>query len=347
MNKSGFLLKKFLLYIIVSAFFLFLIFSYVVVWMPNVRLSGGERKVVLIPSGTDYRGVLDILKQDSVLRHPVTFDLLARRKHYPEFIHPGRYLFRQGMNNNMMINMLRGGFQQPVKVTIHNIRTKEQLAGLVAKRLELDSADLIHLLNDTAFVARFGMDTANVISLFIPDTYEFYWNIPAEHFVEKMYREYKKFWNRQRLKAAANIGLTPPEVITLASIVQEEVIHADEMPQIAGVYLNRLKKGIRLQADPTIKFALHDFDRRRIITKDLNIDSPYNTYKYAGLPPGPIRIPSKAAIDAVLHAEKSKYLYFCAKDDFSGYHYFSKTLTEHNHYARKYRRALNKKRIYR
>ncbi len=340
-------MKKYLYIIGPAVFFLAFVFLYVVAWMPNVSLRKGEKRVVLIPSGADYTQVLDILKADSVLRYPATFDFLARRKHYPKFIHPGRYLFRPGMSNNEMVNMLRGGFQQPVRVTIHNIRTKEQLAGVVGRKLELDSAALVQLLNDTAFVAGFGMDTATVISLFIPDTYEFYWNIPAERFVKKMYREYKKFWNKKRLEEAEQTGLTPVEVITLASIVQEEAIHPDEMPRIAGVYLNRLKKGIRLQADPTIKFALRDFQRRRIITKDLQIDSPYNTYKYAGLPPGPIRIPSKAAIDAVLHAEKNGYLYFCAKDDFSGYHYFSKTLSQHNRYARKYRRALNKRRIYR
>ena len=335
------------LYVGIVLFILAFAIFYSIVWMPNVRLPKGEVKIILIPSGIDYRGVLNILSQDSVLRHPATFDMLARRKHYPGFIHPGRYLFRAGMSNNTMINMLRGGFQQPVKVTLHNIRTKEQLAGIVSRKLELDSAELVRLLSDATFVAGFGMDTATVISLFIPDTYEFYWNIPAERFVQRMYREYNRFWNKQRLKEAEQIGLTPVEVTTLASIVQEEVLHQDEMPKIAGVYLNRLKKGIRLQADPTIKFALRDFDRRRIITRDLHIKSPYNTYKYAGLPPGPIRIPSKEAIDAVLHAEKSSYLYFCAKDDFSGYHYFSKTLAEHNRYARKYRRVLNKKRIYR
>jgi len=340
-------LKKYLYIIGTALFFLAFALFYVITWMPNANIPKGEDKVVVLPSGVDYERVFDILKKDTILRYPFTFDFLARRKHYPKFIHPGRYLFRGGMSNNEMVNMLRGGFQQPVRVTIHNIRTREQLAGVVAHKLELDSADLVRLLSDSAFVAALGMDTSAVISLFIPDTYEFYWNISAERFVKKMYREYKKFWNKKRLEKAEQLGLTPVEVITLASIVQEEALHKDEMSRIAGVYLNRLKKGIHLQADPTIKYALRDFDRRRIITKDLQYDSPYNTYKYAGLPPGPIRIPSKEAIDAVLHAEKHPYLYFCAKDDFSGYHYFSRTLSEHNRYAWKYRRALNKKRIYR
>ncbi len=318
-----------------------------VLWMPNVSFQKGKSQVVIIPSGTDFRGVMDILARDSILRHPGTFKLLARQKHYQKAIRPGRYIVRGGMNNSKLINMLRAGLQQPVNVIIHNIRTKEQLAGVVSHQLEVDSAGLVHLLSNPSFVAGYGMDTATVIALFIPDTYQFYWNTPAERFVKRMYSEYKKFWSRGRLEAAQRLGLTPMKVMTLASIVEEESSHTDEMPEIAGVYLNRLNKGIRLQADPTIKFVLHDFDRQRIITKDLKIDSPYNTYRHAGLPPGPIRIPSKTSIEAVLHAERHPYIYFCAKADFSGYHHFSRTLAEHNRYARTYRRALNKKRIYR
>jgi UPF0755 protein len=291
--------------------------------------------------------LLVILQRDTLLCRPATFVWLARRKRLPSHIHPGRYLIRRGMNNNTLINMLRGGFQDAVRVTFHNIQTVEELAGVVGRQLELDSAELVDLLKDSAFVAGYGFDTNTVISMFLPDTYEFYWNTSAKKFMRRMYREYKKFWNDRRRGEAEALGLTPEEVSTLASIVQEEVIHDDEMPRVAGVYLNRLRRGMRLQADPTVKFALREAGRKRILKKDLHIDSPYNTYRYAGLPPGPICMPSKEALEAVLHAEKNNYLYFCAKDDFSGYHNFARTLSEHNRNARLYRRALNKNRIYR
>ncbi len=340
------MLKKIIL-VFVFLIVLALAAWYVVVRMPNVCVEEGAQKEIFVPTGTDFDSLLVILEKDSVLCHPATFVFLARRKHLPTHVNPGHYVIRSGMNNNSLIIMLRGGFQDAVRVTFHNIRTLEQLAGVLGHQLEPDSASFIAVMKDSAFIAQYGFDTATVIALFLPDTYDFYWNTSPRRFVKKMYREYKRFWNDDRQHKAEELGLTPLEVSILASIVQEEVLHDDEMPRVAGVYLNRLKKGMRLQADPTVMFAVNQEGRRRVLKKDLHIDSPYNTYRYAGLPPGPIRMPSKAAIDAVLNAEQHHYLYFCAKDDFSGYHNFARTLSEHNRNARLYRRALNKKRIYR
>ncbi len=340
------MLKK-IIYVLLFLSFLAVAAWYAVVRMPNVCVAENQQKELFVPTGTDYDSLLVILERDSVLCRSSTFLLLARRKHLPTHVHPGHYVIRAGMNNNELINMLRGGFQDAVRVTLHNIHTLEELAGVVAQQLEPDSLAFLALLKDSAFIAGYGFDTNTVIALFLPDTYEFYWTTSPQRFVRKMYREYKHFWDDDRRSRAEALGLTPVEVTTLASIVQEEVIHDDEMPRVAGVYLNRLRKGMRLQADPTVKFALKEVGRKRILKKDLHINSPYNTYRYAGLPPGPIRMPSKAAIDAVLNAEQHKYIYFCAKDDFSGYHNFARTLSEHNRNARLYRRALNKKRIYR
>ncbi len=340
------MLKKIIYVLLLLAILAFAAW-YVVVRMPNVCVEEGGQKELFIPTGTDYDSLLVILQKDSILCHPATFRLLARRKHLPTHVNPGHYVIRSGMNNNRLIIMLRGGFQDAVRVTFHNIRTLAQLAGVLGRQLEPDSASFLAVLKDSAFIAQYGFDTATVIALFLPDTYDFYWNTSPRRFVKKMYREYKRFWNEERKQKARELGLTPLEVSVLASIVQEEVLHDDEMPRVAGVYLNRLRKGMRLQADPTVKFALQQEGRKRILKKDLHVDSPYNTYRYAGLPPGPIRMPSKAAIDAVLNAEKNSYLYFCARDDFSGYHNFARTLSEHNRNARLYRRALNKKKIYR
>ena len=247
------------------------------------------------------------------------------------------YILTDGMTNQKLINMLRMGYQTPVKVVFNNIRTVEQLAGRISEQIEADSLAIITAINDNPDVDA---------TTFIPNTYEFYWNVDAVDFVEKMVTEHKRFWNETRLKKANALKLTPHQVSVLASIIDKETTKTSEMPRIAGVYLNRLRQHWPLQADPTLVFALGDYNIRRVLDVHKNIDSPYNTYKYAGLPPGPICIPSIAAIDAVLNAEKHKYFYFCAKDDLSGYHVFAKTITEHNKNAEKYRRALNKNKIY-
>jgi UPF0755 protein len=272
---------------------------------------------------------------------------VAEKKKYPKLVKPGKYVIDRFLNYNQLINILRGGKQTPVKITFNNVRTLNELAGRIGGQIEADSAEIVSFFSDPENYSKDGFKQEDVISVFIPDTYEFYWNTGAAKLYNRMLREYRKFWNRERLNKCGDIGFTPVEVSTLASIIDEEALKPDEKPRIAGVYLNRLKRGIPLQADPTIKFAINNFTVNRILFKHLETDSPYNTYRHAGLPPGPIGCPSVNGIDAVLNAEKHDYLYFAAKADFSGYHNFSRTLSEHNRYANQYQRELNKRRIYR
>lgn len=314
-------------------------------YIPNVKVK--KTYYLEIPTGSSYIDVVTILKEKNVLINIETFEWVASRKNYSKHIHPGRYKLKNRMSNNELINVLRAGLQSPVNLTFNNIRTVSQLGDIISKQIEADADTIKKILSDDKFLSNYGFDKRSAIGMFIPNTYEFWWNTDAMSFYERMYREYERFWNRERDIKAKEIGLSRNEVITLASIIEEESVMSDERAKIAGVYINRLNKGIRLQADPTVKFALGNFTLRRILKHHLTIDSPYNTYKYAGLPPGPIRIPSINSIDAVLNYEKNNYLYFCAKDDFSGYHVFAKTLTEHNQNARLYQRALNRHRILR
>jgi len=272
---------------------------------------------------------------------------VAEKKRYDRQVKPGRYKIMDGVSNNTLVNMLRSGNQDPVMLVFNNIDRLDQLAGRVSDYLEGDSAEFATFLTTGETAGRYGFDQATFPSMFIPNTYEFYWNTTPEEFTERMKEEYELFWKGERDRKAGRLEMTRAEVTTLASIVDKETLHDDENSRIAGVYINRLEKGIPLQADPTVKFALNDITRKRILNADKNIDSPYNTYRFKGLPPGPISIPSISAIDGVLNYEEHKYLYFCAKPDFSGYHAFSRTLAQHNRNAREYQKALNRNRIYR
>jgi UPF0755 protein len=251
-----------------------------------------------------------------------------------------------GLSNNSLVNMLRSGLQTPVNVTFNNIRTLDELAGKIGRQIEADSASLASFFNDETNFSPDGFDRNTLISVFIPDTYHLYWSVDARGFYRRMLKEYRDFWNDERTALAASKGLTPAEASVLASIVDEEASKEDEKPRIAGLYINRLRLGMPLQADPTVKFAVNDFSLRRILNKHLEVDSPYNTYKYTGLPPGPIRCPSRSGLESVLNAEEHEYLFMVAKPDRSGYHHFSRTLAEHNSYAAVYRRELNRRRIY-
>lgn len=302
---------------------------------------------IYIPTNANYEKVKNILLTNDYLLDSTSFDWVAEKKKYKNQIKPGRYKLSKGMSNNELINLLRSGEQTPVRLNFGKVRTKDSFAGKIAKQIEADSAKLVELLNDETYLKKFDKNRYTALCLFIPNTYEFYWNTSAKKFIERMGKEQKLFWNKKRLEKAKKINLSTDEIYTLASIVEEETIKNDEKPTIAGVYLNRLKENMRLQADPTVKFAIGDFFVQRILNKHLEHNSPYNTYKNSGLPPGPICIPSIKSIDAVLDYEDHNYLYFCAKDDFSGYHVFAKTLLQHNQNARKYRKALNKKQIYR
>lgn len=320
--------------------------SYQRIYKPNVILVKAKTAFVYIPTGSTLEDVVSILYEKNYLINRNSFEWLAEKKNYRNNIYPGRYKIKNGMSNNKLIDLLRSGKQEPVKVVFNSVRTKEQLAGKIAKQIEADSVSIMRMLKNSSFTEKFGLNTATISCIFLPNTYEFWWNTSAEKFIEKMHSEYKKFWNEQRLSKAAKLNLTPEDVVTIASIVDEETYKDGEMDDIAGVYINRLRKRMPLQADPTIKYALGDFGIKRIIKKQLEIDSPYNTYKYYGLPPGPISIPSIEAIDAVLNYKEHNYLYFCANADFSGYHVFAKTLEQHNVNARAYQRALNKEKIY-
>ena len=302
--------------------------------------------ILIVPQDATFDQVIDSLKVRDVLISLRAFTWVANKKEYPGHIRPGYYLLEKGMNNNNLVNMLRIGKQHPVKVTFNNIRFKGQFAEHISKYIAADSAEIMKLFSDTALIHEFGFTPETFKAMFIPNTYEIYWTTTPENFARRMKVEYENFWNQSRREKAAAIGLSPVQVSILASIVQEETVKKDEKPIVAGVYINRLKRGIPLQADPTIKYVIGDFSIQRVLNSYLEVDSPYNTYKYAGLPPGPINFPEVSSIDAVLNYKKSNYLFMCAKDDFSGYHNFSSTLEEHNRNAEKYRMALNENNIF-
>ena len=312
---------------------------------PNVKTAGGKDVELFIPTGADYGQVQNLITNAGFLVNEKSFNWIAQKKEYSENIHPGRYIVKDGMSNNRLVNMLRGGLQSPVKVTFNNMRNVDQLAGRIASQIEADSSSIASLLHNQEYISQLGFNKYTIPALFLPDTYEFYWNTDAEGYVNRMFQEYNKFWNEERKQQAQSKGLTPVQVSTLASIVNKETNMSDEMPRVAGVYLNRLKSNWLLQADPTLIFAWNDYSIRRVLDYHKQIDSPYNTYKHQGLPPGPICIPSIAAVKAVLNAEDHHYYYFCAKEDFSGYHNFAKTLDEHNRNAARYQQALNQRGI--
>src|SRR5690606_38058830 len=298
-----------------------------------------------IYSHWDFEDVMTSIGELKAIEDTAAFRWAAVKMDYPNRVKPGKYKLEPGMNNRTLINRLGGGLQEPVKLRFENVRLKENLASVLAKQLEPDSIAFVNLLNDDSLAVRFGFDNENFLSMFVPNTYEFYWNTTTERFAERMHDEYQKFWTDERRRKAAAINLDPQEVAVLASIVKGEALHTDEMSTIAGIYLNMLLKRMLLQADRTVIFANNDFTLRRVLYRHLRTDSPYNTCLYRGLPPGPIMMPSIASIDAVLNYQHHNYIYMCAKDDFSGYHNFAVTQAEHNINARKFQQALNERNI--
>ncbi len=327
-----------------GAFFAHRYYNYI--YAPNVAVAEGET-YMYIPTGSDYTDVLDSLTAAALLIDETSFRWVAEQKDYAERVKPGRYRITDGMSNNELVNMLRSGRQSAVNVTFNNVRTLPDLAAKLATIIEADSLQLIQAFTDSELIASYGFDSHTFACMFLPNTYEFYWNTSARQFTDRMKQEYDVFWTEERIAKAkeSEYPMTQVQVSILASIVEQETRMNDEKPRVAGVYINRLKKGMLLQADPTVIFAANDFSIQRVLFSHLEIDSPYNTYKYQGLPPGPICIPSVTSIEAVLDYEKHEYLYFCAKDDFSGYHSFAKTLQQHNANARKFHRALNQRQI--
>lgn len=316
-------------------------------YSPNVNTQNKEHVYILIPTGSSYTDVLEIMESSQLINDFNSFKWSASRMGYPYSIKPGRFRIKDGMSNRELVTMLRAGLQTPVRVTFTGFRTPQQLAQRISSQIEADSAEIVNAFNSKEIATQYGFSQETFIAMFIPNTYEFFWNTGTKGFFDRMKREYEAFWNDERQRKANEIGLSRVQVSTLASIVEEETVRVDERPRVAGVFMNRLNKNMALQADPTIKFALGDFTIRRILTRHLQVESPYNTYKYRGLPPGPINSPSISSINAVLNYEKHQYIYFCAKPDYSGYHAFARTLAEHNRNARAYQQFLNRERIFR
>ncbi len=318
---------------------------YLRITKPVISLHGKKTTYFYIKTGSTFRAVKDSLVKKEYLTDPGSFEWLSMRKHYNRLVKPGRYRLINGMRNNALVNLLRSGKQEPVRIVIQNLRTSEDLAGKIGRQLEVDSVQLCKLFHDAAYLARFHLSPSTLLVLFIPDTYDFFWNTSGDQLFKRMQDEYNHFWDPYRKHLADSLRLTVEEVVTLASIVEKESNKNQEKPSIAGVYLNRLKKQIPLQADPTVIFAWNDYRIKRVLKAHTEIISPYNTYLHAGLPPGPICLPSVASVDAVLHAANHSFYYFCAKEDLSGYHNFATTLEEHNRNAKRYQQALNKMNI--
>ena len=329
--------------IIVAVLGIFAYKVYHTLLVPNTNFST-EREEIFIHTNTSFSELLIQLRP--FLKNEKTFVEVASQKGYSNKVKAGRYFLVRGMNNNEIVNTLRSG-NIPIKVAFNNQERIENLAGRIAQQIEADSISLLNAFTDKIFLDQNEITLPNAISIYLPNTYEFYWNTSAEQFRNRMLKESKKFWNQDRLQKAQKQGLTPVQVIILASIVQKETIKEEERPRVAGVYLNRLKKNMLLQADPTVIFGVkeqtgkYDTIIRRVLHKTLTINSLYNTYKYAGLPPGPITMPDISSIEAVLNPEIHEYYYFVADTENTGYHKFSRTLEQHTQYSKQYHNWVN------
>lgn len=301
-----------------------------------------------IPSGSNFQDLTKILTENEIVNDISSFETVSGWMKYGQNnnIPSGLYKLKEGWSNKRLISKLRSGDQDPIRVTINNVRKIENLSAKFANKLEVDSSHLLKVILSDSIQSKYKIDDKNALSLFIPNTYEFWWNSTAEEIIDKMAKEYQKFWKaNDRISKAKALNLSKKEVYTLASIVEKETQMNAEKARIAGVYLNRLRRGMLLQADPTVVYANNNFNLKRVLNKHLKMDSPYNTYLYEGLPPGPIYMPGQKSLDAVLNAEKHNYLYFCAKPDASGTHAFSPNLIGHNRNAQRYWNWLKKNKI--
>lgn len=315
-------------------------YGYYALMTDNIKLKKKETHELLIPTGSDYSFVQKELEAADILKDMTTFEMTVSALKYDQLVKPGRYEITGGMTNLKLVRKLRSGDQDEIKFRFLTYRQPQDLAASVAEQFEWEANELLTLLEDPEYLSQFEIAPQNVMELFLPDTYFLYYTTTPEELMERMHEEHKKFWNETRKAKAAKLALSPHEVITLGSIVQAESYMADERPTIAGVYVNRLKRGIPLQADPTVIYAVGDFTIKRVLERHLKHESLYNTYLHAGLPPGPINNPEVSSIDAVLNYEVHDYIYFCAKPDFSGYHSFAKTLSQHNRNAAAYHKAI-------
>ena len=323
----------------------FLLKQYYHYAVSNFKSYDGEAHSYQVYPGMTSDSVLASITSDYQMASELAWCMHCQYMHY-EHPKPGHYRFAAEISNRELIRRLLLGEQTPIKLSFTQaIRTREQLAAHMGKKLMLDSAEVIERLNNKEYMAHFGLTPETAVCLFIPNTYEVYWTMTADQLFARMHKEYQRFWNDERMAKAKKQGLTPVEVTTIASIIASETNKSFEYPTIASIYINRLRKGIALQACPTVIFAVGDFSLRRVLKRHLAIDSPYNTYKYRGLPPGPIRLARPEVIDAVLNAPKTDYLYMCANPDFSGTHVFSSSYSKHSAVAREYQRELNKRKL--
>lgn len=312
----------------------------------STKFDINDTVYIYVDDKKSYNDILTQLDTTAHIESIENFKKVATFLKYPDNIKTGRYAISPNMNIKEVIQRMKSGQQAPIKLRFNNIRLKSDLSKRISDQLMISDNELLSLLNDSTKCKELGFTTETINSMFIPNTYEVYWDTSLDSFIKKMNSEYNKFWNEERRKKATKQGLTPTEVSILASIVEEECYFTDEYPMVAGLYLNRLKRGQLLQADPTVKYAVGDFSLKRILFKHLEVDSPYNTYKHMGLPPGPIRVPSIKGLDAVLNPTNHDYLYMCAKEDFSGRHNFAVTHAEHERNANRYRNALNSRKIF-
>jgi UPF0755 protein len=321
--------------------------GYINFYRPNVNLDGKNFKYVYIPSDADYEGALSALYEEGVIKDHQTFEWMAKRMDLDQNIHPGKYRVNKGMNNRQIILMLKNNRQEKVKLTFNQqIHNKEEFIEYLDNKLEMDADELEDYLSDDVLLEKeFGMDPDNIMALVLPNVYEVSWVIKKEELFERIKNNFNLVWNKERRDKCKKLGYSISEAMVLASIVQNESAIKSEQEKIAGVYLNRLKKNMYLQADPTLKFANRNFDVQRVTNADKEIDSPYNTYRYKGLPPGPIALVSTEAIDAVLNYSKHNFIFFCAKPELNGYSDFSSTYEQHCRYADAYQKALDKKGI--
>ena len=321
----------------------FVLYSWI--YRPALINMPDDEGFLFIHTGSDYDDLLENLNTLQWHKNSKAFDWVAQKKNLPAHINPGRYSVFKGMSNDSLINILRSGQQTELSVTFKTMRTFEYLAQVISRQLETDSASLIGIFNDPQVIDSLGFTKETWMGMFLPNSYRFYWNTDARGFVNRINREYKTFWTTSREKRLEEIGLDKNEVLTLASIVQDETAREEDMRRIAGVYMNRLKKGMKLQSCPTVIYAWGEPRIRRLLTKHLKIKSPYNTYIHRGLPPGPLRISSMQAIEACLNYDHHDFLYFSAKEDFSGETLFAKTHLQHLRNARKYQKALNSRNV--
>lgn len=322
-------------------------YAYKVIYQSNVNLGKKKSQIIYIPTGSDYNDVIRILGENNVLKNRFTFELLAEKKGYKKNIKPGKYRILAKMGNNALVNLLKNGIQEPVEINFSGISTKKELIARLSNRIEATSDELTEAMDDDHYLSKYGFNSTTVMAMFIPGSYELYWNTSVDEFFQRMAVEYKKFWTDERKKKAADLNLSQTEVYILASIVQaEQCCDDEEKCTIAGLYLNRLKINMALQSDPTTIYDLEEGDNiQRVYKKQTQRDSPYNTYRNKGLPPGPIGFAKPSSIDAVLNREENDYIYMCAKEDFSGKHNFTKSYEQHKIFAKQYQKALNKRNI--